>query len=181
MIVLLSVLIFSKPPARAPLYLLPNNVCFDHSPPSARPHVLRPCVRQPRGCHFNYHGGPRLCCGVERAVLALVRWCRLRRAAPAQSPAVGRLHTHSRCASNAPPDRPGRSARTRPAEGRHRPGRAQPPVRATGASSCGRKTNNLARKRVAVSWIEGIFLKQTPPQSEGVFVSFVWINSCRKD
>jgi len=71
-------------------------------------------------------------------------------------------HTHSRCASNAPPDRPGRSARPRPAEGRHRPCRAQPPVRATGASSCGRKTNTLARKRVEVSVC---LLKQTPPQT----------------
>ena len=59
-------------------------------------------------------------------------------------------HTHSRFPSNARPDRLGRSARPRPAEGRHRPGRAQPTVRATGALSCGRKTNTLARKRVAV-------------------------------
>ena len=78
-------------------------------------------------------------------------------------------HTHSRCASNAPPDRPGRSARPRPAEGRHRPCRAQPPVRATGASSCGRKTNTLARKRVEVSWIEfSLSGKQTPPHRENV-------------
>jgi hypothetical protein len=78
-------------------------------------------------------------------------------------------HSHSRCASNAPPDRPGRSARPRPAEGRHRPCRAQPPVRATGASSCGRKTNTLARKRVEVSWIEfSLSGKQTPPHRENV-------------
>jgi hypothetical protein len=45
--------------------------------PSARPHVLRPCVRQPRGCHFNwlwpfvmlratpqlFSAQPRLCSG----------------------------------------------------------------------------------------------------------------------
>ena len=90
-------------------------------------------------------------------------------------------HTHSRCASNAPPDRPGRSARPRPAEGRHRPCRAQPPVRATGASSCGRKTNTLARKRVEVSWVEistcqGNKHRLTGKTSEAVFVSFVWVN-----
>ena len=28
--------------------------CLFHSPPSARPHVLRPCVCQPRGCHCNW-------------------------------------------------------------------------------------------------------------------------------
>ena len=187
-----------------------------------------------------HHGRPRLCCGVERAGRALVRWCRLlcarapccaasvpgrRRPAhicaqslsmlwvcgmeqgwailqvehpPAEvswrnpnvyydacgpPSAVGtpQPHSHSRCASNAPPDRPGRSARPRPAEGRHRPCRAQPPVRATGASSCGRKTNTLARKRVEVSWVEistcqGNKHRLTGKTSEAVFVSFVWVN-----
>ena len=28
--------------------------CLLHSPPSARPHALRPCARQPRGCYFNW-------------------------------------------------------------------------------------------------------------------------------
>ena len=87
-------------------------------------------------------------------------------------------HTHSRCASNAPPDRPGLSARPRPAEGWHRPGRAQPPVSATGRRRVdeNQKTNTLARKRVAVSWF--VFpcqgnkhrLTGKTVTSEGVFV-----------
>ncbi len=44
----------SKPAARAPLFfLLPNNVCST-ARLAARPHALRPCARQPRGCHFNF-------------------------------------------------------------------------------------------------------------------------------
>ncbi len=33
----------------------PLQTCLLHSPPSlaARPHALRPCARQTRGCHFN--------------------------------------------------------------------------------------------------------------------------------
>ena len=45
---------YSKPAARAPLFfLLPNNVCST-ARLAARPHALRPCARQPRGCHFNW-------------------------------------------------------------------------------------------------------------------------------
>jgi hypothetical protein len=54
LIVLLSVLTFSKPAAHAPLLIpLPNNVCST-ARLAARPHALRPCARQPRGCHFNW-------------------------------------------------------------------------------------------------------------------------------
>ena len=52
MIDLLLVLIFSKPTRADAGTSFPNNVCFTVL--AARPHALRPCARQPRGCHFNW-------------------------------------------------------------------------------------------------------------------------------
>ena len=118
------------------------------------------CARCP------HHGGPRLCCGVERAGRALVRCCRL---LCARAPC---------CAASVP-------GRRRPA---HICAQSLSMLWVCGMEqgwailqSCGRKTNTLARKRVEVSWVEistcqGNKHRLTGKTSEAVFVSFVWVN-----
>jgi hypothetical protein len=109
------------------------------------------CARCP------HHGRPRLCCGVERAGRALVRCAGCcapgRRVAPAPCPAVGR-------------EKP---TRLRENAWKFRGSRVCFPVRETNTASQGKRLRRC------------LFLLFGSTESEAVFVSFVWVNSCRKD
>ena len=52
-VVLLSVLIFSKPTRARAGFLSSKHVCST-ARLAARPHALRPCARLPRGCHHKW-------------------------------------------------------------------------------------------------------------------------------
>ena len=188
-----------------------------------------------------HHGRPRLCCGVERAGRALVRWCRLLCArAPCCAASVpGRRRPAHICAQSLsmlwvcgmeqgwailqvehPPDEASwrnpnvtRTADARPthrqtaradqrARGPQRDGiaraapnhQSEPPGRRRvgekptrlrenawkfrGSSLPVRETNTASQgKRLR----RCLFLLFGSTESEAVFVSFVWVNSCRKD
>ena len=154
------------------------------------------CVRCPHHC------GPRLCCGVERAGRALVRWCRLLCArSPCCAASVpGRRRPAHICAqitapkTSWPPRSPTRTADECPTHHQTVRPISAPAARRGKASPVQRPTTSQSHRGVVV-WAKnqhacaktrGSFVDRVPCQgnkhrltgktSEAVFVSFVWVN-----